>query len=85
MLCFVKPLGNIVLQVINKSAFNINNLITTAYETFIMGEGLWFLLCLFWAELLLYLIIKILKNDKKKNNSGNFGTFNYSKYLFEIY
>lgn len=66
LLCFVKPLGNIVLQVINKSAFNINNLITTAYETFIMGEGLWFLLCLFWAELLLYLIIKILKNDKKK-------------------
>ena len=62
----IKPILKIALSFVQGSTIEIQTLLDTLFDVFIMGNGFWFLPCLLLSEILLYLIVKITKNNKNK-------------------
>lgn len=66
ILIFIKPIGNACLNFIKEGLINGQELLETAKNVFVFGNGFWFLPCLLIAECILFVIIKMSKDGKKQ-------------------
>lgn len=63
-IALIKPFVRAFINLINGNALDFSGIIISIYKTYIIGEGLWFLICLYLAEIIICCFIKISKDRK---------------------